>query len=250
MGHVKDVVDDLEGEAGFFAEGADAGQHGFGQGALRRPVQGAGDDGRGDEGAGLGAVDGFDEVGGWRGAFGLDVDDLAADHAGGEAGVDVAKAADAGADGDRDLAQDGDDGWGGRGELRDGLEGERLQSVAREDGDGFAERDVAGGMAAAQVIVVERGQVVVDERVGVEHLQRGAEVGDAGGQLTASGHHARGFHAEDGAQALAAGEDAVAHGAVDGVGQRLGRGQEPFEGCVGERDARGEQRSYRGIHQV
>ena len=139
---------------------------------------------------------------------------------------------------------------GGRGQLRDGLEGERLQRVAGEDGDGFAEGDVAGGMAAAQVVVVERGQVVVDERVGVQHLQRRAEVGDAGGQLAVAGDHARGFHAEDRAQAFAAGEDAVAHGAVDGVGQRLGRGQKSFEGCVGERDARGEQRSYRGIHQT
>ena len=139
---------------------------------------------------------------------------------------------------------------GGRGQLGDGLEGERLQRVAGEDGDGFAEGDVAGGMAAAQVVVIERGQIVVDERIGVEHLQRRAEVGDACGQLTVTGHHARGFHAEDRAQAFAAGEDAVAHGAVDGMGQRIGRGEESFEGCVGERDARGEQGSYRGIHQI
>ena len=90
----------------------------------------------------------------------------------------------------------------------------------------------------------------MDERVGVEHLQRSAEIGNAGGQFAVSRDHARGFHAEDGAQALAAGEDAVAHGTVDGVGQRLRRGQEPFEGSVGERDAGSEQGSYRGIHQV
>ena len=101
-------------------------------------------------------MDGFDEVGGGGDAFGLNVDDLAADHAGGEAGVEVAEAADAGADGDRDFAQDGDYGWSGRGELRYGLEGEGLQGVAGEDGDGFTEGDVAGGMAAAEVVVVER----------------------------------------------------------------------------------------------
>jgi hypothetical protein len=68
--------------------------------------------------------------------------------------------------------------------LGDGLEGEGLERVAGEDGDGFAEDDVAGGLAAAEVVVVERGEVVVDERVGVEHLDGGAEVGDAGGKFT------------------------------------------------------------------
>ena len=42
-------------------------------------------------------------------------------------------------------------------ELGDGLEGEGLQGVAGEDGDGFAEDLVAGGLAAAEVVVVEGG---------------------------------------------------------------------------------------------
>ena len=60
---------------------------------------------------------------------------------------------------------------GGGWELRDGLEGEGLEGVAGEDGGGFAEDDVAGGLAAAEVVVVESGKVVVDEGVGVEHLE-------------------------------------------------------------------------------
>ena len=255
LGHVEDVVDDLEGEASFLAEGAKTRNphlriEMWGTRPCAEAVEASGDDGGSDEGAGLRAVDGLDEIGGGRDAFGFDVDDLAADHAGGEAGVDVAGAADAGADSDGDFAQDGDDGSGGRGELRDGLERERLEGVAGEDGDGFSEGNVAGRMAAAQIVVVERGQIVVNERVGVQHLQRAAEVGGTDGQLAVSGHHARGLHAEDGAKAFAAGEDAVAHGTVDGMGQRLGRGEKPFEGCVGERDAGGEQGAYRGIHQV
>ena len=47
--------------------------------------------------------------------------------------------------------------------LGDGLKGQSLEGVAGEDGDGFAEDDVAGGLAAAEVVVVEGGQVVVDE---------------------------------------------------------------------------------------
>ena len=53
-------------------------------------------------------------------------------------------------------------------------------------------------------------------------------------------YHAGGFHAEDGAETLAAGEGGVAHGAVDGVGFGGGRGEEALERCVGEGDAGGE----------
>ncbi len=204
-------------------------------------VDAAGDDAGGDEGSGFGAVDGFDEFGGGGFAFGFDVDDLAADHAG-RRGL---------SSGLRRCRRRGRlrGGWrrlvaGGVGRCGDGLEGEGLEGVAGEDGDGFAEDDVAGGLAAAEVVVVERGQVVVDERVGVEHLEGCAEVGCAFGDVSAAGDHAGGFHAEDGAEALAAGEDAVAHGSVDGVREGVGRGQEAFEGGVGELCAGVEQVLY------
>ena len=193
-------------------------------------------------------MNGLDQFGGRGHAFGLDIDDLAADHTGRKSGVEIAEAADAGAHRNRDLAQDLHYGIGGRRNLCDGLEGERLQRVAGQDGDGFAEGDVAGWLAAAQVVVVQRGQIVVDQRVGVQHLDGGAEVLDALGQFAGAGDHPRGLHAQDGLQALAAGEDAVAHGTVDGVGQRLGRGQESFECSVREAGAGGQQGSYRGIH--
>ena len=137
---------------------------------------------------------------------------------------------------------------GGDGERGDGLEGEGLEGVAGEDGDGFAEDDVAGGLAAAEVVVVEGGEVVVDEGVGVEHLEGCAEVGCAFGDVGCAADHAGGFHAEDGAEAFAAGEGAVAHGAVDGVGKGVGRGQEAFEGGVGELRAGEKQGLYGGIH--
>jgi hypothetical protein len=53
------------------------------------------------------------------------------------------------------------------------FEGERLQRVAGEDGGRLVERDVAGRLAAAQIVVVHRRQVVVDQRVGVDHLDGG-----------------------------------------------------------------------------
>ena len=52
--------------------------------------------------------------------------------------------------------------------------GLRLQRVTRQNRNGFAKDLVAGGAAAAQVVVVERRQIIVDERVGVQHLERRA----------------------------------------------------------------------------
>jgi len=246
--HVEHVIDDLKCQAGLFAELADAHKLIGVDRTKRRSVERAGDDAGGDERAGLGAVNRLDEVGGGGNAFGLDVHHLAADHAGREGGVDAVGATYAGADGGGDLAQDGDGNVRRGLERTDGLEGEGLQRVTGEHGDGFAEDDVAGRLAAAQVIVVERRQVVVDQRISVQHLDGGGEFFYASGR-SAAGNHARCLHAKDWPQALAAGKDAVAHGAVNGVGRGIGRGQKPFQCSVGERDAVGEQRSYRGIHQ-
>ena len=58
-------------------------------------------------------------------------------------------------------------------------EGLGVERVAGEDRDVLAERDVARRAAAAQVVVVHRRQVVVDERVGVDQLDRGGERQDA-----------------------------------------------------------------------
>ena len=84
----------------------------------------------------------------------------------------------------------------------------------------------------------------MDEGIGVEHLERGAEVGDAGWEFAGGGDHAGGLDAEDGAEALAAGEDGVTHGSVDGVRLRVGRGEKAFKAGVGECGAGGEQGSY------
>jgi hypothetical protein len=49
---------------------------------------------------------------------------------------------------------------------------EALQRVAREERRGLVELHVAGGLSAAKHVVVHAGQVVVDERVGMDHLDR------------------------------------------------------------------------------
>ncbi len=54
----------------------------------------------------------------------------------------------------------------------EGLHGEREQSVARENRHGFAEDFVAGGFAAAEIVVIEGGKIVVDQRIRVDHFER------------------------------------------------------------------------------
>ena len=162
----------------------------------------AGDHADANERAGLGAMNGFDQLGRGLEVFAFEVEHLAADHA-----LD-------GADGVGDEADDLD-GCGGRAvEAGEHFKGAGLQRVAGEDGDGFAKDHVAGGLAAAQVVVVEGGQVVVDERVGVQHLDGRAQVFDAAGQRAGNGDG--GLVGEQRAQALAARKGGVAHGAVNG----------------------------------
>src|ERR1700722_11440132 len=149
---------------GFTASAAWAAAQAHGASHLADSVEAAGDEAGGDESSCFGAVDGFDQLGGGWGAFGFDVHDLAADHAGRELGVEVADRAYAGADGEGYFAEERYRCCGGRG------------GRAGEDDGGFAEEDMAGGLPAAKVVVVEVGKFVVDEGVGVEHLQCCAEV--------------------------------------------------------------------------
>jgi len=96
---------------------------------------------------------------------------------------------------------------------------------------------VACWVAAAQVVVIQGGQVVVDQRVGMDHLKRRSKLGSGVVQRVVSGHHSGRFDAEDWAQSLAAGERAVPHRAVDGVRWSVGRREEALERLVGEDDS-------------
>jgi len=119
-----------------------------------------------------------------------------------------------GADGARELAEGADDArrGGTNGGAGDVLEGECEERVAGEDRDVLAEHLVVGRLAAAEVVVVHAGEVVVDERHGVDHFD-GAGSGHRGGGGAAN--EFAGGDAEHGAHALAAGEEGVAHGLVD-----------------------------------
>ena len=134
-------------------------------------------------------------------AFGFEVGDLAANHA-----VD-------GSGGGGDFGEHGDAAIGVNGCGGNGFEREREKSITRKNCRGFAELFVGSGLAAAKIVVVERGEIVVDERVGVNEFDgasgivRGCDVRI---------EDASGFEAQNWADAFTAGEDAVTHGLVDG----------------------------------
>ena len=72
---------------------------------------------------------------------------------------------------------------------------------------------MARGMPPPQIIVIKRRQIVVDQRIGMQHLQRRTQLFDSRGQRTRN--HACRFQTQDRTQPLAAGKDAVPHGAVN-----------------------------------
>src|SRR3954453_19098346 len=105
------------------------------------------------------------------------------------------------------LRHRGEDGGGlARLLTQDEPEGLRVEAVAGEDGDVLAELDVAGRAAAGQLVVVHRGEVLVNEGVRVDELERGGEREHGGG--VAAGGAGRGER-EHGTDALAAGQQRV-----------------------------------------
>ena len=106
-------------------------------------------------------------------------------------------------------------------EARQHGEGLGLQGVADQDGRGLVPLLVDGGLAAAQVVIVHRRQVVVDQRIAVDELHRRrhphrAVAGDA--EQAGAGHD------QEGTQPLAAAQACVAHRleqlGLGGVGHR------------------------------
>src|SRR3989442_566939 len=217
---VEDIIHDLERDPerlagacdGLESVGLRTGQHGAH--AQRRP----------DERGRLARVDVIERLGADRLALGLDVHDLPADHAVGAGRL-------------RDLRHHvGNDPRVRRAVDVAGDQPERVreQRVAGQDGHRLAEHLVIGEPAAAIVVVVHRGQVVVDQRIRMDQLERARR-----GQH-ALGHAADGLAAgddENGAQALAARHHAVAHGPVDRRRWRVLRREDTVERLVDEAPA-------------
>ncbi len=106
------------------------------------------------------------------------------------------------------------------------------KAIAGEHGGGFVEPPVGGWLAAPQVVVIHAGQVVVDERVGVQGFDRRRRPRRASGGAAEQASAAQG---EEGPQALAAGEHRVAHSLAHTPVRRLGARQELVQGALDDR---------------
>ena len=95
------------------------------------------------------------------------------------------------------------------------LEGEAQQAIAGQDRHRLAEDLVARRPAAAEIVVVHGGQVVVNERIGMDHLH-----GTSGrhGRREASATGLRGHQHEHRPQAFARGQEAIANGLPQRIG--------------------------------
>jgi glycerol-3-phosphate cytidylyltransferase-like family protein len=89
----------------------------------------------------------------------------------------------------------------------------RLQSVAGEDCSCLTESYMACRSSSSQVIVIERWQIIVDQRIRVQHLERCSQFVDS--IRYSSGHHASSFHRKHRTQTFSSRKDAMAHGFMD-----------------------------------
>ena len=91
-------------------------------------------------------------------------------------------------------------------------EGVGEQGVASENGGRLVEGLVAGGPPAPEIVVVHCGEVVVDEGIGVDHLQRG---GEGHRRIRRQAEQGGGGQAQHGAKPFPARKQAVVHGFLE-----------------------------------
>ncbi|SBO42933.1 protein of unknown function [Cyanobium sp. NIES-981] len=197
--HVQDVVDDLEGQA----DAAGIGPQGREQRLGSSGDQGAAEHAGPQQRTGLVQVDVLEGVEIHGLAFALQVHHLATHQT-------------RGARGQAQLAHHGQQALRRHPGAAQGhhLEGAGEQGIAGQDGVGFPVHLVIGGAAAAQVVVIHGGQIVMDQRHGVDHLQGHRRwhgpLAVTTGQLT-------GRQAENRPQPLAPGQQGIAHRLAQGL---------------------------------
>ena len=113
--------------------------------------------------------------------------------------------------------------------IRQNLKRDGQQGVACQHRRHFVKGDMGGGATAPQIIVIHAGQIVMHQRIGVQHFD-----GRAGAQGVAVIHpeQAGGMQHQERPQPLAAGEGGIAHGFLNAALGAMGAWQHRFEGCI------------------
>ena len=210
---VEDIVDDLERQADVVAEIGER----FQMPRVTVGAHAAEPGGTTEQGRGFAFVNVFELAGCDRLALTLEVGDLTGDQferAGGsgqfqnDVAVRIARPA-----------------FASRGDFKR----LREQRVAREDRDAFAEHFVIRQFSAAIIVVVHGRQIVVNQRVGVDALDR---AGQRQGVVDGSAAGFRRRQTKGRAHAFAPGEQRVTHRPMDRRRSRRPFRQEAVEGAV------------------
>lgn len=168
-----------------------------------------------EESTGLPGVDGLEKGHVARNAFALDIEHFSADES--------VRARGLGENADGLAGADGIDGG-----LGEDFECEGEQSITRQDSKGFPEDFVASGAAPAEVVVVDRGEIVVDQAETMDEFDGTTGVE---GKVWSRSASLGGGDGEDGAEALPRGEGGVPHGAVE-VGRVICFGGKEFADAI------------------
>src|SRR5205814_1689605 len=103
-----------------------------------------------------------------------------------------------------------------------------LKRVAGENGKGLAKNFVTSWAASPQIVVVERGKIVVNKRIGMQHFERCAKVFHAAWKFAR--HGSCRFHTQNRPDAFSSSEDAVPDGLMNGAWSLVGRWQQALKG--------------------
>ena len=121
-------------------------------------------------------------------------------------------------------------GFGGAGDAFGGLAGgEGDEAEGGEEGGGFTELAMDGGLAAPHHFIVHAGEVVDDEGGAMEEFDGECTFGD---EADVGVRHAADAEGEDGSESLASVEHGKAHRLKDGIGGRTGGAVERLFECV------------------
>ena len=123
------------------------------------------------------------------------------------------------------------------------LERQRVEAIAGEDRGRLVELLVHRRAAAAQVIIVHRRQVVMDQRIDVDCLQRGRDPARA---VHVAIEQPRGGEDEQRAQSFAAVDGGVAHRAIQVRARVVGHRKQRVEARVDLARGIGQRRGKRG----
>jgi len=191
---IEDIVGDLEGEAevvGVITQGEVEFAMGLAQHRARLT-------GEGEQSAGLHLLQPGDPGNIEIQIVGLKVDHLTADHAERAGGL--------GQSGDQFTANLGIGMGGG---MSQHFEGAGQQGIAGEESGLLIELTMTGRAAPAQIVIIHAGQIIVDQRIAMDHFDR---TGDADGGAFGDMEQAGRLHHQEGAQPLAAIEAGITHG--------------------------------------